>query len=57
MSAVPPSRPPVRPSQPADRPRDGWEAAFRAMAENGDDALLDPEVSIPSVWDEEEWEL
>jgi antitoxin MazE len=25
----------------AKRPRQGWEAAFRAMAERGDDALLD----------------
>lgn len=39
----------------AERPRQGWEAAFRSMAEHGDDTLLDPEVK-PSRWDEEEWE-
>jgi antitoxin MazE len=27
------------------RPRAGWEAAFRAMAEHGDDALLDSEAN------------
>ncbi len=42
--------------RPADRPRQGWEAAFRTMAEAGDDALLDPEGATLSRWDEEEWE-
>ncbi len=42
--------------RPADRPREGWEAAFRTMAEAGDDALLDPEGATLSRWDEEEWE-
>lgn len=40
----------------ASRPRQGWEAAFRAMAERGDDALLDPGAAGASGWDEEEWE-
>lgn len=40
----------------ANRPRAGWEAAFREMAERGDDALLDPESVALSQWDEEEWE-
>ncbi|MCE7938287.1 AbrB/MazE/SpoVT family DNA-binding domain-containing protein [bacterium] len=34
--------------------RAGWEAAFRAMAEAGDDQLLDP--AVPTAWDESEWE-
>jgi antitoxin MazE len=34
-------------------PRQGWEERFAAMAEQGDDRLLD-EIS-PSSWDEEEW--
>ena len=34
-------------------PREGWDAAFRAMAESGDDALLDPGAS--TRWDDEEW--
>jgi antitoxin MazE len=36
--------------------RHHWEEAFKAMAERGDDALLDGDVSVPTVWDEEEWE-
>jgi antitoxin MazE len=36
--------------------RDGWEEAFRAMAEQGDDVLLDPGADAPTEWDEEEWE-
>jgi antitoxin MazE len=42
--------------RPAERPRQGWEAAFRTMAEAGDDALLDGDSGILSAWDEEEWE-
>jgi len=37
------------------RRRSGWEPAFDAMAERGDDALLD-ELPITSPWDEAEWE-
>lgn len=36
------------------QPRQGWESAFKAMAANGDDTLLDS--SVNSKWDEEEWE-
>ena len=40
----------------AERPRSGWEEAFRRMAAQGDDALLD-RGSLPSTrWDETEWE-
>lgn len=43
--------------RPARRPREGWAKAFRAMAERGDDQLLDEEnLSNQSRWDEEEWE-
>mgnify|MGYP006216027413 FL=1 len=34
-------------------PREGWEAAFEAMATEGDDALLDE--SAPTDWDDTEW--
>lgn len=37
------------------RPRNGWDAAFKRMAEQGDDKLLDP-PSIPTRWDDEEWQ-
>ena len=37
-------------------PRQGWEKAFRAMADNNDDELLDIGSSAPdSDWDESEW--
>ncbi len=36
------------------KPRDGWAEQFRAMAEAGDDSLLDDET--PTKWDKEEWE-
>ena len=34
-------------------PRQGWEAQFIAMAEYGDDQLL--EETIPTQWDDEGW--
>ena len=34
-------------------PRQGWETQFMAMAEYGDDHLLDE--TITSQWDVEEW--
>jgi antitoxin MazE len=40
----------------APEPRGGWEEAFRAMVEHGDDALLDDELEAAPVWDEDEWE-
>lgn len=40
----------------AERPRQGWEATFRSMAEAGDDALLDSDAATLSGWDEQEWE-
>ena len=36
------------------RPREGWEEAFRSMAECGDDRLLDEPVATD--WDREQWE-
>jgi len=38
------------------QPRQAWESAFRAMAERGDDALLDKNVLTQSQWDEDEWQ-
>ena len=37
-----------------DRPRAGWEAAFRAMAAAGDDPLVD--APTPTTFDRSEWE-
>ncbi len=36
--------------------RQGWADAFQAMAERGDDELLDGDALQLSAWDEEEWE-
>ena len=41
----------------ARQPRDDWDAAFQAMADNGDDKLLDAEKANGlSGWDETEWQ-
>lgn len=40
----------------ARRPRAGWEEAFQAMAEQGDDQLLDGDVILEDAWDRDEWE-
>ena len=41
--------------RPARRPRDGWDEQFKAMAEHGDDQLLDGEALHLSTWDADEW--
>jgi antitoxin MazE len=38
----------------APRARAGWAEQFRAMAEHGDDRLLDDPT--PTEWDETEWQ-
>jgi len=38
------------------KPRSGWEDAFRRMAQQGDDALLDRESWPQTQWDKTEWE-
>jgi len=40
--------------RPASRPRDHWDEQFRAMAERGDDQLLD--TPTPTEWDRDEWQ-
>jgi antitoxin MazE len=40
----------------ARRARSAWDDKFRAMASQGDDALLDGDQLAASAWDEEEWE-
>jgi antitoxin MazE len=42
--------------RPASQARRDWGEAFRAMTERGDDALLDSEILLPTIWDEDEWE-
>ncbi|MGB7921723.1 MAG: AbrB/MazE/SpoVT family DNA-binding domain-containing protein [Pyrinomonadaceae bacterium] len=38
------------------QPRQDWESMFRAMAERGDDALLDNNLLARTQWDEDEWQ-
>ncbi len=38
------------------RPRQDWEESFRAMAESGDDALLDENLLPQTQWDGAEWQ-
>lgn len=38
------------------QPRRQWDAHFKAMAEAGDDQLLDDEPLTLSDWEENEWE-
>ena len=40
---------------PVDAVRSGWDDAFKAMAEQGDDALLLPD-DLEQSFDETEWE-
>jgi antitoxin MazE len=42
--------------RPVKKPRAGWAAAFQAMAQRGDDALLDAVAPSLSDWDKGEWE-
>lgn len=42
----------IRPARP---PRAGWEEAFRRMAQDGDDHLLDADALPLTEFDEHEW--
>jgi len=41
--------------RPVSGVREGWDEAFRAMADAGDDSLLDQPASNLSEWDDSEW--
>ena len=40
--------------RPSNKPRQGWEDAFRRMHQQGDDRLLD-QKSPATKWDRTEW--
>ena len=42
--------------RPISNPRLGWERAFKTMADNADDTLINGDVNITHSWDEEEWQ-
>ncbi|MFN8489449.1 MAG: AbrB/MazE/SpoVT family DNA-binding domain-containing protein [Caldilineaceae bacterium] len=41
--------------RPVVLPRQEWAQAFQAMAEQGDDRLLDPEPLTLTEWETSEW--
>ena len=41
--------------RPLLKPRTGWDEAFRKMAENNADRLIDGDERISHSWDESEW--
>lgn len=43
-------------NQSVTQPRQDWESTFRAMAECGDDDLLDKDMLVETQWDETEWQ-
>jgi len=46
----------ISPASPGPAsPRKGWAKAFKAMAEAGDDELLDGDRALPTRWEKEEW--
>jgi antitoxin MazE len=42
--------------RPARSPRQDWEEQFRAMANQGDDRLLDEELLSATNWDADDWQ-
>ena len=42
--------------RPISNPRKDWEKAFKAMANQGDDALINGDESLSHSWDDEEWQ-
>ncbi len=41
--------------RPVTLARQGWEQAFQAMAQAGDDHLLDPDPLVETAWEAAEW--
>lgn len=41
---------------PAKNPRHDWDEAFRSMREQGDDKMLDENLTNQTCWDDEGWE-
>ena len=42
--------------RPVSNPRDGWDDAFKAMADRGDDVVIDEAGNISHSWDDDEWQ-
>ncbi len=42
--------------RPISNPRTGWDNAFKAMADKGEDTFIDGETNISHLWNEKEWQ-
>ena len=42
--------------RPISNPRVAWDLAFKTMAENNDDVLINGTENISNSWDEKEWQ-
>ena len=42
--------------RPVSNPRAGWDDAFKAMADKGDDMIIDEVENISHSWDDDEWQ-
>ena len=42
--------------RPVSNPRAGWDDAFKAMADRGDDTIIDDIENISHSWDDNEWQ-
>jgi len=42
--------------RPVLNPRLGWDNAFKSMAQNNDDTLINGTDTISHSWDDEEWQ-
>jgi antitoxin MazE len=42
--------------RPISNPRSGWDNAFQAMAQNGDDVLVNGNDTVSHSWDDGEWQ-
>jgi antitoxin MazE len=42
--------------RPISNPRRDWENAFKAMADRGDDALINGDENLSHSWDDEKWQ-
>lgn len=42
--------------RPSSNRREGWDQAFKKMAESGDDSLVIADAGASHSWDEEEWQ-
>ena len=42
--------------RPVSNPRSGWDHAFKAMADRGDDTIIYEAENISHFWDDNEWQ-